>query len=95
MTMPSNEPTLGEIGRNLYDMREDLRALRGELVHKDVYYAERRTLEDSIRSVETQLAVTREDRKTLHRMVIGALLAAGLSILVNLIGPAIQAGLGG
>lgn len=89
MTAPA-EPTLAEIGRQLQELREDLRELRGELVRTDVYRAEQRTVEQRMHSIETRLAVSEEDRKALRRMVIGAGIAAIASMLVNMVAGVLQ-----
>lgn len=90
---PLSEPTLGEIGRQIFDVKEDIRALRGDLVSKDVYHADQRLIDSRIGAIETALAVSREDRRSLHRMVLGAITAAGLALIVNLVSPLIQSGL--
>ena len=91
------EPTLGEIGRTLADVKEDIRALRGELVHREVYAADlrltevRQTATDTrIAALEARLMAADEERKGLRRMVLGAALTAGLAVLAQLIQGALQ-----
>ncbi len=87
---PGHEPTLGEIGRQLAELRDDVRAWRGEFVRIDVYRAEQDRLRDQVSDLKTDLAVADEDRKALRRLVIGAGLGAILSLLTTLLMGAVQ-----
>lgn len=81
---PGHEPTLGEIGRQLADLREDVRAWRGEFVRIDVYRVEHERLKDQLSDLRTQIAVADRDKKELRRLVIGASVSALLSLIVTL-----------
>lgn len=82
---PGHEPTLGEIGRQLADLREDVRAWRGEFVRIDVYRVEHERLKDQIGDLRTDLAVADRDKKELRRLVLGAGIGAMLSLLTTLL----------
>ncbi len=92
---PGHEPTLGEIGRQLADLREDVRAWRGEFVRIDVYRVEHERLKDQIAELRTDIALSQQDRKELRRLVLGAGLGAVLSLISTLIMTGLRAaGLG-
>lgn len=81
----ADEPSLGEIGRGVADLKNDLRALRGELVRADVYQANRATDEIRIKAVEAELVQMKSDRAAMRRLVYTALLAAAGSTAVQVI----------
>jgi hypothetical protein len=51
----ADKPTLGEVNRNVTELRSHLRSLRGELVRGDVYAANRAADELRIKAVEAEL----------------------------------------
>lgn len=97
MDAPGTETvTLGEIGRRLVDLAQEVRALRAEHVRRDLYDAHRAATEAAISSLDrrhesemTQLRETLADRErerqSMKRLVMAAVLAAGLSLLTQLL----------
>jgi hypothetical protein len=81
----TDEPTLGEIGRRVSDVMAELRAIRAELVRRDVYDANRSTDELRVRAIEEDLAQSRQDRGAMRRLVYGALFSAAGSVVVQVI----------
>lgn len=88
----ADEPTLGEVNRNVTALRTELQAMRGELVRTDVYSANRLADDIRIKAVETLLsdntATLRTELKTIEdnsaamrRLVIGALVSAGFAVV--------------
>ena len=84
--------TLGEIVRSLKDVREELRALRGEHVRRDLYEAhraavaadiERLTKEDD--RLDKVIAAHEGEHSTRSWQLLVAFIMAGLSLLVQLI----------
>lgn len=84
MTDP-DAPTLGEIARTLYDVRQDLRAMRGEHVRADVYAVAHRALQEKVSELQRDLEAMSEARRSYQRMAAGALIAAGGSLLVQFV----------
>lgn len=78
MAPPADEPTPGEILRGLTEIREELRALRSDLVRRDVYDAHRAEMDRRVQQIE-------EDRTALRRTVYGAILVAVLSVIVQIV----------
>lgn len=83
--------TLGEIGRRLSDVQQELRLLRGEVVRSDVYAAHRARDEDRFRAIEADIAAIQEDRNSTRRLVYAALATAGGGFVVQLVVAAINA----
>lgn len=90
--MSIDEPTLGEIGRGVNDLKAEIRLLRGELVRSDVYDAHRRTddlriqaVDARIKAVETELDGIQQNGAAMRRLVYAALLAAVGSAAVQAI----------
>jgi hypothetical protein len=81
----ADEPSLGEVNRNVTELRSDLRSIRGELVRADVYAANRAADELRIKAVETELAEMQADRASMRRLVFAALLTAGGAAAVQAI----------
>jgi hypothetical protein len=79
----ADEPTLGEINRSVQDVKNELRAMRGELVRGDVYTANRSTDDLRLRAVEADLKRIEDDRSAMRRLVYGAMFTAGGSVLVQ------------
>lgn len=80
----SDEPTLGEIGRGVTDLKAEIRLLRGELVRADVYAANRQVDDVRIGAVEAGLQQIRDASQAVRRLVYGALLTAGAGIAVQI-----------
>lgn len=87
----ADEPSLGEVNRNVTALRGELQSMRGELVRTDVYSANRLADDIRIKAVETLLndntATLRTELKTIQdnstamrRLVLGALISAGFAI---------------
>ncbi|HEY6021596.1 MAG TPA: hypothetical protein VIY48_17535 [Candidatus Paceibacterota bacterium] len=92
----SDEPTIGEVIRRLSDFREDvakdlkhvfdeIRALRAELVRKDVYDANRITDQQRFFSIEAQLKDVVDERKGFRRLVYGSVGTAIATLLATII----------
>lgn len=77
--------TLGEIVRSLTDLREELRALRGEHVRRDLYEAHRATVAAELARIERKVDVDADGRSTTRRMATVAVLSAVLTLGVNLV----------
>lgn len=85
-----DEPTLGEVARQIESLRIDVRLALDERLRADVYRAEQRAAEERIHAIETRIALSEEDRRRLRGAVIGAAVTAGLSVLVNIISGFVQ-----
>jgi hypothetical protein len=79
----ADEPTLGEINRSVQDVKNELRAMRGELVRGDVYTANRSADDLRIRAVEADLKRIEDDRSAMRRLVYGAIFSAAGSVVVT------------
>lgn len=77
--------TLGEISRTLHALQEEIRALRGEHVRRDLYDAHRQATAAEIAQIRTELDRRDDDRTQTRRMVYGVGLAAALSLATQLI----------
>ena len=80
-----DEPTLGEIGRGVGEVKAELRALRGELVRQDVYQANRAADEIRMKVLEADVNQMQNDRTAMRRLVYGALFAAFCSAGVQIV----------
>lgn len=80
MTVP-DEPTLGEIGRGVSELKAELRSLRGELVRRDVYETQRQADADKVRAVELALAQIQDNATQMRRLVYGAIFTAGAGVI--------------
>src|SRR5690606_9739884 len=94
------EPTLGELARLIERMESEFSRRLAELaqavsqmVTRDLYEAHRSAMQDDIAELRGELRAERERRVADRRMVHSALLAAGLSLLVSIIGGALMAAL--
>lgn len=87
----ADEPSLGEVNRNVTALRTELQAMRGELVRTDVYLANRLADDVRIKATETllsdntatlraELRTIQENSTAMRRLVIGALVSAGFAI---------------
>jgi len=92
------EPTLGELARLIERMESEFSRRLAELaqavsrmVTRDLYEAHRNAMQDDIAELRGELRAERERRVADRRMVHSALLAAGLSLLVSIIGGALMA----
>lgn len=75
-----DEPTLGEIGRGVADIKAELRSLRLELVRRDVYDANRQTDELKVRAIEADLKQIQDDRTAMRRLLYASLATGVISI---------------
>jgi len=71
----------------------ELNTTIGIFVTRDLYEAHRSAMQDDIAELQGELRAERERRVADRRMVHSALLAAGLSLLVSIIGGALMAAL--
>jgi serine phosphatase RsbU (regulator of sigma subunit) len=95
--MPTVEDvTPGEIVRTLRGLQEEIRALRGEHVRRDLYAAERAAQAAEIARIdercradlarlEREVATREQERVTMRRGVTLAVLAAGLALLGQIV----------
>lgn len=92
----ADEPSLGEVNRNVTALRAELQSMRGELVRTDVYLANRLADDVRIKATETLLsdntATLRAELKSIQdnsaamrRLVIGALVSAGFAIVGQIV----------
>lgn len=91
-----DEPSLGEVNRNVSALRTELQAMRGELVRSDVYSANRLADEIRIKAVETlltdntltirgELKTIQDNSTAMRRLVVGALVSASLAVVAQII----------
>jgi hypothetical protein len=99
--MPADEPTLGEVARTLNRFVEDtqrrfseLNATIGILVTRDLYEAHRTALLEDIAQLREELKTDRDRKAADRRMVVGSLIAAGLSLIVTIVAAALVLALG-
>jgi hypothetical protein len=78
-------PTLGEIARVAYDIRQELRAMRAEHVRTDVYAVAHKAILDKINDLEAEVRDFRETRRAYQRMAVGAIVAAAGSLVVQFV----------
>jgi uncharacterized protein (DUF2252 family) len=94
---PGQDVTFGEIVRSLEALQQEIRALRGEHVRRDLYDAHRLQIEASVARVEADCTRANErlqerldsaerDRASGRRQLNLALIGAGVSLLVGLLG---------
>ncbi len=88
----ADEPSLGEVNRNVTALRGELQSMRGELVRTDVYSANRLAddirikavetlLNDNTATIRTELKTIQDNSAAMRRLVLGALVSAGFAIL--------------
>jgi len=97
VTVPQpGDVTFGEIVRSLQALQEEIRALRGEHVRRDLYEAHRLAMAAEVTRIderdqrETERLNERfdrqeESRNASRKQVLGALVTAVLSLAVNVI----------
>jgi len=100
----SGDPTLGELVRTLERMETeinrrlaDMATTLSQMVMRDLYEAHRAAMQEDIEQLRQELRDAREEREKererqagSRRMVVGAFLAAALSLLVAIIGNALK-----
>lgn len=90
-----DDPSLGEVNRNVTALRVELQAMRGELVRSDVYSANRLADEIRIKAVETlltdntltlrgELKAIQDNSAAMRRLVMGALISASLAVVAQI-----------
>jgi hypothetical protein len=84
--------TLGEIGRQIADVKHDLRGLRAEVVRRDVYDSHRSSIIENLNRVnaevsqlETRINTQEESRNAMRRAIALAGIGAIMSLIVNLV----------
>ncbi|MCC5580572.1 hypothetical protein IMZ11_33640 [Microtetraspora sp. AC03309] len=92
----TGEPTLYELARTLERMDTELNRRLAEvaqtisqMVTRDLYEAHRAGLVEDIAQLREELKAERDKKTADRRMVVGALLAAGLSLIVTIVGAAL------
>ena len=91
-----DEPSLGEVNRNVTALRQDLQSMRGELVRSDVYSANRLADDLRIKAVETllsdntttlraELKTMQDNSSAMRRLVLGALVSAGFAVAAQIV----------
>ena len=95
----ADEPTNWELKRNYESLRADMRdgfnqinSRLDKMPSSEVFAALLNGLERRVHDVEQDVASDQQSRKSDKRLVIGALLAGGVSILVSLISNLLSAG---
>lgn len=84
----AGDPTdvsLGEVGRALHALQEEIRALRGEHVRRDLYDAHRQATDEKLDRLRSELTDRDARADADRRMVRGALIAAALTLAVQLV----------
>lgn len=92
----ADEPSLGEVNRNVTALRSEVQSMRGELVRGDVYSANRLADDIRIKAVETLLAdntatiraevkTIQENSAAMRRLVLGALVSAGFAVAAQIV----------
>ncbi len=96
----TGEPTLREVALTLERIESEFTRRFADLansvslmVTRDLYEAHRAAIQDDIADLRDQLKTERERKAADRRMVVSALLAAGLALLVAIVGAALLAGL--
>ncbi|PZG53120.1 hypothetical protein C1I98_06065 [Spongiactinospora gelatinilytica] len=101
MTMPAEEPTIGEVARTLNRFVEDTQRRFSELsttihilVTRDLYEAHRSAMQEDIAQLRDELKAERDRKTADRRMVVAALISAGLSLIVAIVAAALLLALG-
>lgn len=92
----ADEPSLGEVNRNVTALRGELQSMRGELVRTDVYSANRladdlrikaveQLLADNTATLRTELRTIQDHSSAMRRLVLGALISAGFAIIGQIV----------
>jgi len=81
----AEDVTPGEIVRTLRGLQDEIRALRGEHVRRDLYEAHRATTTAELARLENEMNARERDRAAMRRQVTIAAVGAGLALLVQLI----------
>lgn len=103
----AGDPTLGELARTLERMETEINRRLAEMattlsqmVMRDLYEAHRAAMQEDIDQLRQELKGVREERErererqaASRRMVVGAFLAAALSLLVTIISTALMVAL--
>lgn len=99
--MHNSEPTLGEVARTLERLEaemsrrlDQLAQAMSQMVTRDLHDAHRAAMQEDIAEIREELRAERERRAADRRMVVSALLAAGLSVVVTIVSAALTIALG-
>lgn len=82
---PDDPPTLAEISRTLSDFRAEFRNQITSLMRTDVYRAEQQAITGRLDRLEADATREETERDSFRRLVYGAFVSAGLSLVVALI----------
>ena len=92
MTMPTDEPTLGEVARTLERFERattarfaDLATSISLMVTRDLYEAHRTALLEDMGQIREELKTERDRRAADRRMVVGSVLSAALAVVVAIV----------
>jgi len=89
MTMPDTMqdigPSVAELARYMQDFRQEFRHFGEAVVRKDVYAAERASLEAQLQVLRTEFNGDRNERRGNNNKILFAILVAALSLLGNVI----------
>lgn len=84
--MPAvDDVTPGEIVRTLRGLQDEIRALRGEHVRRDLYEAHRAATAAEVARIEERCNARETEQRQARRQVFAALGTAGVAILLELI----------
>ncbi|MFI6477349.1 hypothetical protein ACIBH1_05415 [Nonomuraea sp. NPDC050663] len=100
--MSTEEPTLGEVARTLErferttnDRFASLATAISLMITRDLYEAHRTALLEDIGQIRDELKREQDRRGADRRMVVSALIGAGLAVLVGILNLALKNGIGG
>lgn len=100
--MSTEEPTLGEVARTLErferttnDRFASLATAISLMITRDLYEAHRTALLEDLGQIRDELKREQDRRGADRRMVVSALIAAGLAVLVGILNVALKNGIGG
>jgi hypothetical protein len=89
MEMPDTKqdigPSVAELARYMQDFRQEFRHFGEAVVRKDVYTAERASLEAQVQLLRTEFSSDRNERRGNNNKILFSILVAGLSLLGNIV----------
>ncbi len=84
--MPNlDDVSLGEIVRGLADVRDEIRALRTEVVRRDIYEAHRMATQSELARLRSEIDGWTRDRTQTRRQALIAIYTAGLTLVLQLV----------
>lgn len=77
--------SIKEIARTIADFRQEFRTGIAQLVRTDVYRAEQSAFDARVKRIEEDKARDESEKDSFRRLVYGALITAGGSLLVTIV----------